>query len=71
MSLSSHASSQELLIKPFDAPKFSIHTQSTERCLKAVTEAAAAVVGQERRDVFVGARLLSREEMPVFKTKKQ
>ena len=62
---------QELLIKPFDVPKFSIHTQSTERCVKQVTEAAAAVVGQDRRDGFVRARLHSREEMPVFKTKKQ
>ena len=62
---------KELLIKPFDVPKFSIHTQSTERCVKQVTEAAAAVVGQDRRDGFVRARLHSREEMPVFKTKKQ
>lgn len=62
---------QGLLIKPFAVPKFSIHTQSTERCVKQVTEAAAAVVGQDRRDGFVRARLHSREEMPVFKTKKQ
>ena len=52
----------EILHKPFDVPKFSIHTQSTERCVKQVTEAAAAVVGQDR--------LQSREQMPVFKTKK-
>ena len=60
----------EILHKPFDVPKFSIHTQSTERCVKQVTEAAAAVVGQDRRDGFVRARLQSREQMPVFKTKK-
>ena len=62
---------EELLIKPFDVPKFSNHTQSTESCVKQFTEAAAAVVGQDTRDGFVRARLLSREDMPVFKTKKQ
>ena len=40
---------EELLIKPSDDPKFSNHTQSTERCVKQFTEAAAAVVGQDRR----------------------
>ena len=62
---------EELLIKPFDDPQFSIHTQSTECCIKQVTEAAAAVVGQDRQDGFLRARLHSREGIPVFKTKKQ
>ena len=62
---------EELLSKPSDVPKFSNHTQSTERCVKQFTEAAAAVVGQDRRYRFVRARLHSREGIPVFKTKKQ
>ena len=60
----------KILDRPFDVPRFSIHTQSTERCMKQVMEAAAAVVGQERRDGYVRARPLNREEMPMIKTKK-
>ena len=55
---------EKLLIKPFDVPKFSNHTQSTERCVKQFTEATAAVIGQDRRDGFVRARLDSRGEIP-------
>ncbi|KAG0728431.1 hypothetical protein GWK47_032469 [Chionoecetes opilio] len=43
---------QEILVKPYEVPEFSIHTQSTERVVKQVTEAAAAVVGQQARDGF-------------------
>ena len=59
---------KQLIEVPFSVPKFSIHTQATERCVKQVTEAAAAVIGQDRRDGR--ARIQSREEMPVFRTKK-
>jgi hypothetical protein len=38
--------------------------------VKLVTEAAAAVCGQDTRDGFIRARLYHREEMPVFTTKK-
>ena len=38
--------------------------------MKQVTEAAAAVVGQERRDGYVRARLQNREIVPLFRTKK-
>jgi len=38
--------------------------------VKIVTEAAAAVCGQEARDGYIRARLQHREEMPVFTTKK-
>lgn len=54
----------------FEVPIFSIHTQSTERAVKQVTEAAAAVVGQQARDGFVRARAQHREIMPSFKSKK-
>ena len=40
------------------------------RCVKMVTEAAAAVCGQEARDGYIRARVHHREEMPVFTTKK-
>ena len=62
---------KECLDRTFKVPKFSIHTQSTERCVKLVTEAAASVVGQERRDGFIRSRIHHREQMPVFRTKEQ
>ena len=37
--------------------RFPCHTQAVERCIKFVTEAAASVLGQERRDGFIRARL--------------
>ena len=55
---------------PFPVPSFCIHTQSTERSVKQVTEAAGAVVGQEARVGFIRARAMSRKLMPSFKTKK-
>ena len=50
-------------------PNYLIHTQSTERAVKSVTEAAAAVIGKEARDGFVRARIHHRTMMPVIKTK--
>ncbi|KAG0727262.1 hypothetical protein GWK47_035023 [Chionoecetes opilio] len=61
---------QEILIKPYEVPEFSIHTQSTERVVKQVTEAAAAVVGQQARDGFIRAGAHYRETMPCFRSKK-
>lgn len=61
---------KSFLDKPYDPPKFSCHTQSTERCVKLVTEAAAAVCGQEARDGYIRARIHHREAMPIFTTKK-
>ena len=55
---------REFLDTPFQVPKFSIHTQSTERCVKMVTEAAGSIFGQERRDGFIRSRIIHREEMP-------
>ena len=56
--------------EPYSPPKFSCHTQATERCVKLVTEAASAVCGQPARDGYIRARLHNREDMPVFATKK-
>lgn len=49
---------------------FPCHTQATERCVKVVTEASAAVCGLIRRDGFIKNRIESRKIMPVFDTKK-
>ncbi|KAG0724306.1 hypothetical protein GWK47_040839 [Chionoecetes opilio] len=61
---------QEILVKPYEVPELSIHTQSTERVVKQVTEAAAAVVGQQDRDGFIRARAHHRETIPCFRSKK-
>ena len=55
--------------KPYEVPNFSIHTQSTERVVKSVMEAAAAVVGQQARDGFIRARVHHRQTMPSFRSK--
>ena len=47
-------------------PHFPCHTQSAERCIKLVTEASAAVCGQEQRDGFIRARFESRTIMKTF-----
>ena len=57
------------LSTPYDVPQYSIHTQSTERAVKQVTEASSAVVGQEARDGFIRARAHHREAMPSFRSK--
>ena len=49
--------------------KFPCHTQAVERCIKLVTEAAAAVSGKERREGWIRATMKSRSIMPVFETK--
>ena len=62
---------QGFLEKPYQVLEFSSHTQSTERCVKIVTEAAAVVCGEEARDGYIKGKLDHREAMPVFTTKKQ
>ena len=49
---------------------FPCHTQATERIVKIVTEASAAVCGPYIRDGFIRNRLESRNLMPVFNTKR-
>ena len=54
---------------PLRPPEFSSHTQSTERVVKQVTEAASAVVGQAARDGYIRAKAKNREIVTVFKSK--
>ena len=59
----------DLVEVPFPAPAFSVHTQSVERIVKQVTEAAASVVGFEAREGFITARMEHTLAMPKFTTK--
>ena len=56
---------------PLCPPKYSVHTQSCERAVKCVTEAAKEVCGWERRHRLILTRCKHRKTMPVLKTKKQ
>lgn len=48
---------------------FPCHTQSVERVVKCVTEASAAVCGEENRDGFIRTKLQSSQKIPKFNTK--
>jgi hypothetical protein len=50
-------------------PRFPCHNQAVERCVKAVTESALSVIGEQARDGLIRARLSARKTMPVFETK--
>ena len=56
---------------PLRPPRYSIHTQSCERAVKCVTEAAKEVCGWERRHRLILTRCKHRKMMPILKTKKQ
>jgi len=58
-------------VPKIDFPKYPCHTQAVERCVKLVTEAAAAVCGAKARDGFIRVRLESRKIMPYFNTKSE
>ena len=57
-----------LIDTPFTPPYYPSHTQSTERAVRQVTEAAASVVGFEARHGFVLARQASRAALPKIAT---
>ena len=55
---------------PLDLPEYPVHAQAVERAVREVTEAAAAVQGEEARHGFVTAALKHRRRMPVFNSKR-
>ena len=59
-----------LKMAPLELPPYSLHTQSCERAVKLVTEAAESVCGWAKRDGFVRTQMRNREMMPSLKTKK-
>ena len=54
--------------KPLLIPEYKIHTQSTERAIKNVTEAAFDVAGADARDGFVRAKMKNRSVVTSFRT---
>lgn len=63
------SSLKDKVVPEFDYLKFPCHTQSVERCVKLVTEAASKVCGYENRDGFIRSTLRSRLLMPKFDSK--
>lgn len=53
-----------------DMKDFFCHTQPVERGVKMVTEASAIVANIEKRDGAIRAKILSRNNMPKFESKK-
>ena len=69
-----HMSTSELLSleeAPLCPPRYSVHTQSCERAVKCVTEAAKQVCGWDRRHRLILSKTEHRKVIPVVKTKKQ
>ncbi|GBN70667.1 hypothetical protein AVEN_178905-1 [Araneus ventricosus] len=51
--------------------EFPCHTQSVERCVKLISEAAMKVCGETARDGYIRAKLQARKELPKFGKKGQ
>ena len=60
-----------LLDAPLPPPPYAVHTQSCERAVKAVTEAAKSVYGWEQRHGFVKVRTKHRQKVKRLRTKKE
>lgn len=64
------ATIKEFLNYPMEVPPWTSHTQSVERCVKLVTEAAGHVYTHERRESYIRAQLASRHLMSRNRSKK-
>lgn len=49
--------------------RYPCHTQSVERCVKAVTESASKVCGKKNREGLIATTIKSRKMMPKIETK--
>ena len=54
---------EECYAKPFEFPKYPVHSQTVERAVKLVTEASSKVAGEERRHTSILSVLASRKSM--------
>jgi hypothetical protein len=61
---------KDLIDNPMVVPQWNSHTQSVERCVKMVTEAAGHVHTSERREAYIRAQFISRELMSANRSKK-
>ena len=61
---------KKFIDQPMEVPDWSSHTQSVERCVKMVTEAAAHVYSHDRREGYIRSQVISRELMSKNNSKK-
>ena len=61
---------KKFIDEPMEVPDWSSHTQSVERCVKMVTEAAGHVYTHERREAYIRSKVTSRELMALNNSKK-
>ena len=59
-----------ILEKPLSVLKWPNHTQLVERGIQVMTKACTEVAGYKARDRYIRQRLISKQTMPTFKTKK-
>ena len=64
------ATIKEFLKYPMEVPHWDSHTQSVERCVKLVIEAASHVYTYERRKLYIRAQLVGRHLMSQNRSKK-
>ena len=60
---------QEIVENPMKVPDWPSHTQSVERCVKMVTEAASKVFSHEKREGFIRGQFVSRNLMSINRSK--
>ena len=61
---------RDIISNPLQIDYFPLHTQSTERAVKLVTEAASSVCGAEKRHGFILSRIESRKAVSSYDSKK-
>ena len=66
----SKAEVRNIIDSPLNVDYFPLHSQSTKRAVKLVTEASSNVCGSERRDDFFIARIEHRKAVPSYDGKK-
>ena len=54
---------RKFIEQPMEVPDWSSHTQSVERCVKMVTDAAAHVYSHDRREGYIRSQVISRQLM--------
>ena len=61
---------QGIISQPLQVAAFPVHTVAVERAVKVVTEAAGAVLGEERRHGWICSRLEHRRQLPSINSKR-
>ena len=60
---------QDICSQQLQVAAFPVHTVAVERAVKVVTEAASAVIGEQRRHGWISSRLAHRRQLPSIKSK--